>query len=349
MSRTLTAEMQAVADAKVVHPIYLVDLMFDDAANGDSRALHIWSGMGNITAPIGVDKVLNGGFTGSLASWTVFEIGTGTVTYSNNAVVMTAANFQNRCGVRQTIATQAGEKYTIQWTASGENQSYLAVRDLVGNVNIISPTGYELGTNQVTFTATSSSTRIDIRKQNAGTITVDNVSMRLAYEYFGAGDLIDISEINEASDLTANGASIVLSGIKQSLLTLARDEPYQGRAVKVYFAALDDNGNLISSPVVMFSGFMDVMTITDAGETSSISVTIENKLIAFDKAKVRRYTNEDHKITYPDVNGVSQDKGFEFVSKIQELDIYWGRATPAAAVQSRGTQVSTGHHSGGDR
>lgn len=142
--------------------------------------------------------------------------------------------------------------------------------------------------------------------------------------YIGAGDLLSIGAIQETTELTANGASITLSGIKQSLLTIARDEPYQGRPLIIRFGAFDDAGDLISSPVIMFSGFMDVMTIADAGETSTINVTAENKLIAFQTTAVRRYTAEDQKIDHP------ADKGFEFVAKIQEKEIVWGRPSPTS-------------------
>jgi len=142
--------------------------------------------------------------------------------------------------------------------------------------------------------------------------------------YLGAGDLLSISQISESAELTASGISITLAGVKQSLLTIARDEPYQGRVITLYLGALNDSGDIISSPVVLFSGFMDVMNISDSGETSSIVISAENKLIAFDRASVRRYTSEDQKIDYPN------DKGFEFVAKIQEKEIIWGRPTPSS-------------------
>lgn len=66
------------------------------------------------------------------------------------------------------------------------------------------------------------------------------------------------------------------------------------------------------------------MTIADSGDTSTITVTVENKLIAFQRTAVRRYTAEDQKIEHP------TDKGFEFVAKIQEKEIIWGRASPAS-------------------
>ena len=142
--------------------------------------------------------------------------------------------------------------------------------------------------------------------------------------YLGVGNLLSISAVDESTDLTATGASIVLSGIQSPLLAIARDEDYQGRPITIYLGALDDTGDLIASPTVLFSGFMDVMTIAEAGETSTISVTAENKLIAFDRSYVRRYTAEDQKIDYPN------DMGFEFVAKIADQEIIWGRASPVS-------------------
>jgi len=142
--------------------------------------------------------------------------------------------------------------------------------------------------------------------------------------YIGVGDLLTIGAVQESTELTATGAQITLGGIKQSLLTLARDEPYQGRPLTIRLGAFDENGDLIASPVILFSGFMDVMTINDSGETSTITVSAENKLIVFQKTAVRRYTAEDQKIEHP------TDKGFEFVAKIQEKEIVWGRPSPAS-------------------
>ena len=153
--------------------------------------------------------------------------------------------------------------------------------------------------------------------------------------YLGVGNLLSISAVDESTDLTATGASIVLSGIQSTLLAIARDEDYQGRPITIYLGALDDTGDLIASPTVLFSGFMDVMTIAEAGETSTISVTAENKLIAFDRSYVRRYTAEDQKIDYPN------DMGFEFVAKIADQEIIWGRASPASG-QGSGSDAGDG-------
>ena len=146
--------------------------------------------------------------------------------------------------------------------------------------------------------------------------------------YLGAGDLLAIGSVQETTELTASGATITLSGIKQSLLALARDEPYQRRPLTIRLGAFDETGSIVASPVIVFSGFMDVMTIADSGDTSTIQVSAENKLIAFQRTAVRRYTAEDQKIDHP------TDKGFEFVSKIQETAIVWGRPSPASMVHN---------------
>ena len=66
---------------------------------------------------------------------------------------------------------------------------------------------------------------------------------------------------------------------------------------------------------------MDTMTITDNGDSATINVSVENRLIEFQRNRVRRYTAEDQKIDYP------TDKGLEFVAEISEKEIVWGSAT----------------------
>ena len=143
--------------------------------------------------------------------------------------------------------------------------------------------------------------------------------------YTGVGDLLDISPITETADMQASGMNVTLTGVKSSLVVIAKDHEYQGRPLTVLFGAFDASGDLVANPTIIFSGFMDTMTITESGDTSSISISVENKLIAFERSKVRRYTAEDQKINYP------TDKGFEFVTAIVEKEIVWGRATPTAA------------------
>ena len=151
-----------------------------------------------------------------------------------------------------------------------------------------------------------------------GNLSFDSVT------YTGLGDLLSISDIKETSDISATGISVSLSGVKTSLIAVAKDQDYQGRELTVRLGAFNESGSLIADPVIIFSGFMDTMTIAEAGAYSSITIAVENKLVAFERAKIRRYTAEDQKIEYP------ADKGFEFVTSIVQKEIFWGRPSPAS-------------------
>lgn len=146
-----------------------------------------------------------------------------------------------------------------------------------------------------------------------GTLTVSST------DYVGAGTLLAIGEIAESSELQANGLTVTLSGITDPLLSKARDEDYQGRELKVKLGAMDSSNGVISSPVTVFSGFMDTMVINDSAETATIQIAVENRLIEFERTRIRRYTAEDQKIDYPN------DKGLEFVAELAEKEIIWGR------------------------
>lgn len=135
----------------------------------------------------------------------------------------------------------------------------------------------------------------------------------------GGGSLLNIDAVEESTEVRAIGTRVSLSGIPSELISLALQEDYQGRNLTVYLGAFDENDNIVTSPIVIFSGRMDIMTINDGGDTATIDVTVENRLIDFERTRERRYTSEDQKIDYPN------DTGLEFVSSIQDVEIVWGK------------------------
>ena len=131
--------------------------------------------------------------------------------------------------------------------------------------------------------------------------------------YTGSGDLLGIDGLEETNDLSARAVTIALSGIDTTIVSLALTEPYQRRLCRIYF------GSGSVAPVEVFSGFMNTMTIEDNGETSSISLTIESKLVALERASNRRYTHENH------LARNSSDTFFSVVADLQDKEIVWGR------------------------
>lgn len=157
--------------------------------------------------------------------------------------------------------------------------------------------------------------------------------------YLGAGQLLNISTVEETTEIQAVGANFTLSGIPSSFLSLALQEPYQGRECRIYFGVLIEGGlatqglDTITTQfgdlivlqsgtqgfLEIFSGEMDQMNIVEAADTATISVSAENALIKLERPVVRRLTNTDQKSRYPN------DKGLEYVAGLQDKEIFWGR------------------------
>lgn len=158
--------------------------------------------------------------------------------------------------------------------------------------------------------------------------------------YLGVGNLVNISSLEETTEIEAKGAVVTMSGIPSSYLSLALSEPYQGRECKIYFGLWLRNSFITteaSDPITtenlfelspesgtrylaeIFSGELDQMNISEEGSTCTISVTAENVLIKLERPVVRRFTNEDQKSRFP------SDRGLEFVAGLQDKEVFWGR------------------------
>lgn len=158
--------------------------------------------------------------------------------------------------------------------------------------------------------------------------------------YLGVGELVNISSVEETTEIEAKGATITMTGIPSSFLSLALQEPYQGRECKIYFGLWLSNKRISTEAdvivtsedlfefvvesgtrylVEIFSGELDQMNIVEQADTATIAVTAENVLIKLERPVVRRFTNEDQKSRFP------LDKGLEFVASLQDKEIFWGR------------------------
>lgn len=159
-------------------------------------------------------------------------------------------------------------------------------------------------------------------------------------EFFGGGNFIGISPIEETQDTIAKGIVASLNGIPSTLISLALAERCRGRPFRLYLAVVDNrqyiateddgvvqledgSGNVllenqfIDSPYRIFSGLMDFMEFTDNGQTADIRLSVENILITGQRPKIRRYTPEDQKKYF------QQDRGFDFINQLQDKEIVW--------------------------
>lgn len=135
--------------------------------------------------------------------------------------------------------------------------------------------------------------------------------------FTGLGDFLRVSEIEETDDIKASGAEIVLSGIPSSIISAALGDSRQGKLATIWLAFLDSSLDIVPDEIILFRGRTDVPAISEGGETSLMSMRVENHLIDLKRASNHRYTQEDQKVLYP------ADLFFEFVPSLQDKNIRW--------------------------
>lgn len=160
--------------------------------------------------------------------------------------------------------------------------------------------------------------------------------------FFGGGNLIGISPIEETQDIQAKGLIVNLNGIPSNLVAIALGERSRGRHFRLYlgfvttgnYIAVEDSSGYVEledesgffllenqlvdlSPYRIFSGLMDVMEISDNGQESNIKCSVENVLITGRRTKLSRYTQEDQQKRYP------SDKGLNFINQLQDKEVVW--------------------------
>lgn len=141
--------------------------------------------------------------------------------------------------------------------------------------------------------------------------------------YLGVGTFGGISSVTETTEISARGLELTLSGIPSEYVSLALTDNYRGREMALY-CVLFNTAMTATSSFTVFRGRMDQLIITDTGESSTIMVKCESRLIELNRADDVRYTEEAQKLLYPG------DTGLQYVSSLADKSIYWGNSGPGS-------------------
>lgn len=135
-------------------------------------------------------------------------------------------------------------------------------------------------------------------------------------EYLGLATLMSVSGFDESMEIAAKGATVTIAGFDPSIVSVALQENYQNRSMKIMVGTLDGD---TTDMYTVFRGRLDTMDISESGNGAVITVTAENRLIDLERARSSRYTSEDQKTYYPD------DLGLDYVADLQDKSIDWGK------------------------
>lgn len=136
----------------------------------------------------------------------------------------------------------------------------------------------------------------------------------------GVGSLGQVSAVPETSDVAAAGIQFSLSGIPSGVLASALSEVRQGFPVILWQGFLTAAGGVVASPNQAWNGRMDSCMVNESGETATITLTAESRMMDLNRSRERRYEKQDQTIDF------AGDLGFDYVPSLQELSIVWGRA-----------------------
>lgn len=163
-------------------------------------------------------------------------------------------------------------------------------------------------------------------------------------EYIGAGNFLQISQVEEGTDLQAYTINITLSGIPivPQLVPEIKTARYKNGRISIYLAVLDSNYNIIHDgvsqrgPILLFSGRMDTMQIS-LGKEARISVDAVSRMADWERPRGGRF-NSPNQNRYYDFSlsknigkpwaQLARDRGFDYVDTIRYKEIYWGGRGP---------------------
>lgn len=154
--------------------------------------------------------------------------------------------------------------------------------------------------------------------------------------FTAVGTLGGVSVVEESRELRAYDLTLQLAGVPPDAVTIALNEPYQGRAGTVWAVILDPvTWQVVPDPVVIFRGRMDQMN-AEVGESAVVRVGLRNRLADWERPRIRRYTQEDQALDFP------TDSALRWVAATVEAQIVWpaGSWTPGSGQTDLATALA---------
>jgi hypothetical protein len=151
----------------------------------------------------------------------------------------------------------------------------------------------------------------------AATMPITSTTTVLAPMVFtGVGQFGKISAIQEVSGVQAPAVSLVLSGVDPTTLADALGGINQGNLAQIYLGAVV-SGAVVASPVLLYQGLTDQVTVDVGPETATITLSLESRLSDLQRPMPQKYTAQYQMQLWPN------DVCLMAVEKIIDCQIFW--------------------------
>ena len=176
---------------------------------------------------------------------------------------------------------------------------------------LVSGTGIQAGT---TIQSIASISTITISHSTTESGTPDLTFTAVLYT--ANGFLQAISAVTENVSTNIASMTLRISGVNQSIISDVLTNGHLHRAVSVKRAILDDSDSIIDT-FMIYKGFIEGMSISDKGESSSVSFAIANHWADFQRIEGRATNNSSQQHHH------AGDLGFEFADQVSKK-LLWG-------------------------
>lgn len=139
-----------------------------------------------------------------------------------------------------------------------------------------------------------------------------------------ASNLLRVRDAREATG-SVEGLEFSMSGIDPAIITLASQERYRGRIVRLLKAYFNTTTNqIVAAPRAWFIGRMKHMNIEESNDKCTVTLIAEHYEAELQRAAPLRLNDADQQRFYPG------DKGCEHVERMAELKLVWPSRTALA-------------------
>lgn len=153
-----------------------------------------------------------------------------------------------------------------------------------------------------------------------GAVRVSSLDRRVTFSgktFDAVGALGAVSQLEEGSENRSYGFTISVTGVPGNFSEYLRNQDVQGRLVTVYLGFVGADYQIIGHDVVTV-GRMDTQDV-QAGQTTAVIVQCESIQVDWERPRVRRCTDADHRSRHP------TDGFFKYVAALQNMDLRWGK------------------------
>lgn len=133
----------------------------------------------------------------------------------------------------------------------------------------------------------------------------------------GVGWILGMSETEESSETKATNFVIGLPA-NAAIIAIALAEFRKNKPATIWQGLLSDEGVLLDDPLVLAKGLTDISELDIETGKPVVRISCETRFADLERARVRRYTIEDHQIDWP------EDLFFNQVGSLTDRILTWG-------------------------